>query len=67
MFPDNTAHVSSFSQVYVAAIRNRNLYLPEDPTDLYEIEKYKEAAVEAECLPHTDIFRFSTDLELLCT
>ncbi|CAJ2658760.1 unnamed protein product [Trifolium pratense] len=46
-------------QVYVAAIRNRNLPLPEDPTELYEIEQDKEAvAEEIEFLPHRDIFRF---------
>jgi peptide/histidine transporter 3/4 len=46
-------------QVYVAAIRNRNLPLPEDPTELYEIEQDKEAAAEEiEFLPHRDIFRF---------
>ncbi|XP_061342676.1 protein NRT1/ PTR FAMILY 4.5-like [Gastrolobium bilobum] len=45
-------------QVYVAAIRNRNHPLPENPIDLYEIEQDKEAAVETEFLPHRDIFRF---------
>ncbi|KAK7412505.1 hypothetical protein VNO78_03969 [Psophocarpus tetragonolobus] len=45
-------------QVYVAAIRNRNLPLPEDPAELYEIEKDNEAAEEIEFLPHRDIFRF---------
>ncbi|GAU48455.1 hypothetical protein TSUD_383520, partial [Trifolium subterraneum] len=45
--------------VYVAAIRNRNLPLPEDPTELYEIEQDKEAAAaEIEFLPHRGIFRF---------
>ncbi|XP_062160478.1 protein NRT1/ PTR FAMILY 4.5-like [Alnus glutinosa] len=44
-------------QVYVVAIRNRNLHLPEDPIELYEIDKDTEAAVEAEFLPHTDVFR----------
>jgi peptide/histidine transporter 3/4 len=49
----------TFWQVYVAAIRNRNLPLPEDPTELYEIEQDKEAAAEEiEFLPHRDIFRF---------
>jgi peptide/histidine transporter 3/4 len=33
--------------------------LPEDPTELYEIEQDKEAAAEEiEFLPHRDIFRF---------
>ncbi|XP_027338171.1 protein NRT1/ PTR FAMILY 4.5-like [Abrus precatorius] len=45
-------------QVYVAAIRNRNLPLPEDPSELYEIEQDKEAAEEIEFIPHRDIFRF---------
>ncbi|XP_029124955.1 protein NRT1/ PTR FAMILY 4.5 [Cajanus cajan] len=45
-------------QVYVAAIHNRNLPLPEDPTELYEIEQDKEAAEEIEFLPHKDILRF---------
>ncbi|XP_060669852.1 protein NRT1/ PTR FAMILY 4.6 [Ziziphus jujuba] len=45
-------------QVYVAAIRNRKLKLPENPEDLYEINGDKEAAVEAEFLPHRDTFRF---------
>ncbi|PON69171.1 Proton-dependent oligopeptide transporter [Trema orientale] len=45
-------------QVYVAAVRNRNLSLPEDPADLYEINKDKEAALDGEFLPHTDSFRF---------
>ncbi|XP_029126001.1 protein NRT1/ PTR FAMILY 4.5 [Cajanus cajan] len=44
--------------VYVAAIRNRNLPLPADPIELYEIKQDKEAAVEIEYLPHRDIFRF---------
>ncbi|XP_042944669.1 protein NRT1/ PTR FAMILY 6.3-like [Carya illinoinensis] len=54
-------------QVYVAAIHNRHLHLPQDPIDLYEIENDKEAAVEAEFLPHRDIFMFSPNLELICT
>ncbi|KAL2475144.1 Protein NRT1/PTR FAMILY 4.6 [Abeliophyllum distichum] len=45
-------------QVYVAVIRNRNLQLPEDSNELYEINKDKEAAIEAEFLPHTNVFRF---------
>ncbi|RZB96488.1 protein NRT1/ PTR FAMILY 4.5-like [Glycine soja] len=45
-------------QVYVAAIHNRNLSLPEDPIELYEIEQDKEAAMEIEHQPHRDIFRF---------
>ncbi|KAJ0080773.1 hypothetical protein Patl1_10333 [Pistacia atlantica] len=45
-----------FKSVYVAAILNRKLQLPEDPTELYEIEG-KEAAIETEFLPHRDIYR----------
>ncbi|XP_019190200.1 PREDICTED: protein NRT1/ PTR FAMILY 4.5-like [Ipomoea nil] len=45
-------------QVYVAAMRNRNLQLPADSSVLYEINKDKEAAIEADFLPHTDKYRF---------
>ncbi|KAG6581385.1 Protein NRT1/ PTR FAMILY 4.6 [Cucurbita argyrosperma subsp. argyrosperma] len=45
-------------QVYVAATRNRNLVLPEDPADLYEIERDKEAVMEEDFLPHRNICRF---------
>ncbi|KAK2438329.1 hypothetical protein P8452_34034 [Trifolium repens] len=45
-------------QVYIAAIRNRNLPHPADSDELYEIEPDKEAAMEMEFLPHRDIFRF---------
>ncbi|KAJ7000108.1 hypothetical protein NC653_010775 [Populus alba x Populus x berolinensis] len=45
-------------QVYVAAFRNRKLQLPEDPLDFHEINKDKEAAIEAEFLPHRDTLRF---------
>ncbi|GAU18786.1 hypothetical protein TSUD_80750, partial [Trifolium subterraneum] len=45
-------------QVYIAAIRNRNLPHPVDSEELYEIEQDKEAAMEMEFLPHRDIFRF---------
>ncbi|KAM3700649.1 hypothetical protein ACB098_05G112500 [Castanea mollissima] len=44
-------------QVYVAAIRNRNLDLPDDLTKLYEIDHDHEAAMETDFLPHRDIFR----------
>lgn len=43
--------------MYVAAIRNRKLQLPEDCDELYEVSVDKEAADEAEVLPHTDAFR----------
>ncbi|KAI4332433.1 hypothetical protein L6164_017343 [Bauhinia variegata] len=45
-------------QVFVAAFRNRNLPLPEDPSQLYEIERDKEAALETEFLPHRELYRF---------
>ncbi|KAM7524924.1 hypothetical protein LguiA_014826 [Lonicera macranthoides] len=45
-------------QVYVAAIRNRKLQLPEDSAELYEINRDKEAAIETEFLPHRDNFKF---------
>ncbi|KAA0052592.1 protein NRT1/ PTR FAMILY 4.5-like isoform X2 [Cucumis melo var. makuwa] len=45
-------------QVYVAAIRNRKLILPEDSTQLYEIERDKEVAAEDDFLPHRNIYRF---------
>ncbi|XP_017629980.1 protein NRT1/ PTR FAMILY 4.5-like [Gossypium arboreum] len=45
-------------QVFVAAIRNRNLKLPENPLELYEIDKDKEAALEDDFLPHRDVYRF---------
>ncbi|KAB1221478.1 Protein NRT1/ PTR FAMILY 5.1 [Morella rubra] len=53
-----TSDIIKIIEVYIAAIRNRNLRLPEDHTELYEIDKGKEAAQEAEIFPHRDIFRF---------
>ncbi|KAF5475274.1 hypothetical protein F2P56_007097 [Juglans regia] len=53
-----TSAITEIIQVYVAAIRNRNLHLPEDPTELYEMDMDKEAALEVEFLPHRDVFRF---------
>ncbi|KAM1959262.1 hypothetical protein FF1_004768 [Malus domestica] len=53
-----TSAIVEIIQVYVAAIRNRNLSLPEDATELYEISKDKEASLEQEFLPHRPIFRF---------
>ena len=49
--------------MYVAAIRNRNLHLPEDPTELYEIDHDNEAVMEVEFLPHSDIFRFYPNID----
>ncbi|KAI4989300.1 hypothetical protein ZWY2020_036617 [Hordeum vulgare] len=40
-------------RVYVAAIRNRNLQLPENPDELYEISRSK-AAPEVEFVSHRD-------------
>ncbi|KAL0442594.1 UNVERIFIED_CONTAM: protein NRT1/ PTR FAMILY 4.6 [Sesamum latifolium] len=45
-------------QVYVAAIRNRKLRLPQDTNELYEINQDSEAANQAEFLSHTSAFRF---------
>ncbi|KAG9448149.1 hypothetical protein H6P81_014277 [Aristolochia fimbriata] len=45
-------------QVFVAAFRNRDLQLPENPEELYEIHGDKESNVDAEFLPHRNIFRF---------
>ncbi|KAK8514123.1 hypothetical protein V6N12_008839 [Hibiscus sabdariffa] len=53
-----TSAIVEIIQVFVAAIRNRNLQLPENPLELYEIDKDKEAAWEDELLPHRDIYRF---------
>ncbi|XP_060190919.1 protein NRT1/ PTR FAMILY 4.5-like [Lycium barbarum] len=50
--------ITEIFQVYVAAIRNRNLQLPEDSADLYEIDEDKEAAIPAEFLVHTDTYKF---------
>lgn len=52
-------------KVYVAAIRNRNLQLPENPLELYEIDKDKEAAVEADLLPHRNVYRFGQSSAVL--
>lgn len=44
-------------QVYVAAFRNRNLELPDNAAELYEINMDKETALELEFLPHREVFR----------
>ncbi|KAF7151074.1 hypothetical protein RHSIM_Rhsim02G0182600 [Rhododendron simsii] len=46
-------------QVYVAAFRNQNLRLPEDPEDLYEIDG-DEPVMEIEFLPHRDVSQLQT-------
>ncbi|KAH0691373.1 hypothetical protein KY289_018731 [Solanum tuberosum] len=50
--------ITEIFQVYVAAIRNRNLQLPQDSSNLYEIDEDEEAAIQAEFLPHTDTYKF---------
>ncbi|XP_073061658.1 protein NRT1/ PTR FAMILY 4.5-like [Primulina eburnea] len=45
-------------QVYVAAIRNRKLKLPDDSKDLYEINQDSESGIQSEALTHTNAFRF---------
>ncbi|RVW79047.1 Protein NRT1/ PTR family 4.5 [Vitis vinifera] len=52
-----TSAITEIIQVLVASFRNRKLPLPDDPAELYEIDKDKEAATEAEFLPHRDIYR----------
>lgn len=49
--------ISPMSQVFVAAIHNRKLQLPEDPTELYEFDRDAEAAGDKEFLPYRDTFR----------
>ncbi|WVZ23941.1 hypothetical protein V8G54_002485 [Vigna mungo] len=56
--PSTKNGIIQIIQVYIAAISNRNLPLPEDPMELYEIEQDKEAGMEVEYQPHTDTFRF---------
>ncbi|XLS93828.1 hypothetical protein HN51_069836 [Arachis hypogaea] len=41
-----TSALLEIVQVYVAAIRNRRLTVPEDPTELYAIEQDREATLE---------------------
>ncbi|XP_073027146.1 protein NRT1/ PTR FAMILY 4.5-like [Primulina eburnea] len=55
---NGSSALSAIVQVYVAATRNRNLILPDDFSDLYEINKDMEAANQPEVLPHTNAFRF---------
>ncbi|KAF3638896.1 putative E3 ubiquitin-protein ligase-like [Capsicum annuum] len=50
--------ITEIFQVYVAAIRNRHLQLPQDSSDLYEIDEDREASIPAEFLPHTDTYKF---------
>ncbi|KAL8236085.1 hypothetical protein R6Q59_017166 [Mikania micrantha] len=50
--------ITEILQVYVAAIRNWKLKLPEDPSELHEIPMDKEAALHQEFLPHRDVYRW---------
>ncbi|KAI3800793.1 hypothetical protein L1987_28889 [Smallanthus sonchifolius] len=50
--------ITEIIQVYVAAIRNQKLQLPEDPSELYEIPMDSEAALHQEFLPHRDVYRW---------
>ncbi|KAJ0589571.1 putative proton-dependent oligopeptide transporter family, MFS transporter superfamily [Helianthus annuus] len=50
--------ITEILQVYVAAIRNRKLQLPEDPSELYEIPIDKEAELQQEYLPHREVYRW---------
>ncbi|KAI3824528.1 hypothetical protein L1987_05988 [Smallanthus sonchifolius] len=50
--------ITEIIQVYVAAIRNRKLQLPLDPSELHEIPMDKEAALHQEFLPHRDVYRW---------
>jgi len=50
--------ITEIIQVYVAAIRNRKLQLPEDPSELYEVPMDSEAALHQEFLPHRDVYRW---------
>ncbi|XVE88277.1 hypothetical protein DITRI_Ditri19aG0056700 [Diplodiscus trichospermus] len=60
-----TSVIVEIIQVYVAAIRKRNLQLPENPLELYEIDKDKEAALEDDFLPHRDVYRFDPSSAVL--
>ncbi|KAI3680851.1 hypothetical protein L6452_35628 [Arctium lappa] len=50
--------ITEILQVYVAAVRNRKLQFPEDPSELHEIPMDKEAALHEEFLPHRDVYRW---------
>ncbi|QHN96682.1 Protein NRT1/ PTR FAMILY 6 [Arachis hypogaea] len=60
-----TSALLEIVQVYVAAIRNRRLTLPEDPAELYVIEQDREATLETEFLPHRDIYSLKYGLNIL--
>ncbi|KAI3800794.1 hypothetical protein L1987_28890 [Smallanthus sonchifolius] len=50
--------ITDILQVYVAAIRNRKLQLPEDPSELHETPIDKEAELHQDYLPHTNVYRW---------
>ncbi|KAJ8761356.1 hypothetical protein K2173_001412 [Erythroxylum novogranatense] len=52
-------------QVYVAAFHNRKLLLPQDSSELYEISKDTEEALETEFLPHRDTLRLLDKASIL--
>ncbi|KAL4563398.1 hypothetical protein LXL04_027439 [Taraxacum kok-saghyz] len=58
--------ITEIIQVYVAAIRNCNLKLPEDPSELYEIAMDKEAGIHEEFLPHRDVYRWLDKAAVRC-
>ncbi|XLT43675.1 hypothetical protein HN873_036279, partial [Arachis hypogaea] len=60
-----TSALLEIVQVYVAAVRNRRLTLPEDPAELYAIEQDREATLETEFLPHRDIYSLKYGLNIL--
>ncbi|KAL0352926.1 UNVERIFIED_CONTAM: MACPF domain-containing protein CAD1 [Sesamum angustifolium] len=55
---NGSSALTEILQVYVAAIRNRKLRLPQDSNQLYEINPESEGANQAEFLSHTSAFRF---------
>ncbi|XP_020547160.1 protein NRT1/ PTR FAMILY 4.5-like [Sesamum indicum] len=55
---NGSSALTEILQVYVAAIRNRKLRLPQDSNELYEINRDSEAANQAEFLSHSSAFRF---------
>ncbi|XLT87499.1 hypothetical protein HN873_009252 [Arachis hypogaea] len=60
-----TSALLEIVQVYVAAIRNRRLTLPEDPAELYAIEQDREATLETEFLPQRDIYSLKYGLNIV--
>ncbi|KZV47496.1 nitrate transporter [Dorcoceras hygrometricum] len=54
---NGSSALTEIVQVYVAAVRNRKLKLPEDSNELYEINRDSESGIQSEILPHTNSFR----------